>query len=283
MQFLAIDFETANPDLSSICQVGLVTFEDGVIAETYASLVNPKDYFDNINVSVHGIKEPDVENSPTFPDIYPEIARRISGKVLASHTLFDRSALNRALYHHQLPPISCQWIDTARVVRRTWPKYRNSGYGLANLAKEFGIEFNHHDAAEDARVTGIILAKALQESGLTLSECSADLLRLPKAAVGKIVPQSNPDGKLSGEFAVFTGALSMPRKDAANLAVLAGCEVESSVTKQTTLLIVGDQDVTRLAPGQEKSSKHLKAEALISKGQSIRILRESDFRALVAD
>jgi DNA polymerase-3 subunit epsilon len=44
-------------------------------------------------------------------------------------------------------------------------------------------------------------------------------------------------------------------------------------------LVVGDQDVTRLA-GHSKSSKHRKAEELIAKGVPIRILRESDFQEL---
>jgi DNA polymerase-3 subunit epsilon len=52
------------------------------------------------------------------------------------------------------------------------------------------------------------------------------------------------------------------------------------MTSQTTLLVVGDQDIRKLA-GHEKSSKHRKAEELITKGQSIRILRESDFKELV--
>jgi DNA polymerase-3 subunit epsilon len=33
--------------------------------------------------------------------------------------------------------------------------------------------------------------------------------------------------------------------------------------------------------GQQKSSKHRKAEELINKGMSIRILKESDFKELV--
>jgi len=53
------------------------------------------------------------------------------------------------------------------------------------------------------------------------------------------------------------------------------------VNKKVTLLVVGDQDVLKLA-GQEKSSKHRKAEALIAAGQEIRILRESDFLSLIA-
>lgn len=53
------------------------------------------------------------------------------------------------------------------------------------------------------------------------------------------------------------------------------------MTKKTTLLVVGDTDVQRLA-GHEKSSKHRKAEELVAKGAPIRILRETDFRELVA-
>ena len=78
---------------------------------------------------------------------------------------------------------------------------------------------------------------------------------------------------------VFTGALTMPRREAADIAASIGCDVDAGVTKRTTLLVVGDQDVQRLA-GHKKSSKHRKAEQLIQAGQPIRILRETDFREL---
>ena len=51
------------------------------------------------------------------------------------------------------------------------------------------------------------------------------------------------------------------------------------MTKRTTLLVVGDQEVQRLV-GHDKCSKHRKAEALIADGHAIRILRETDFRQL---
>lgn len=79
---------------------------------------------------------------------------------------------------------------------------------------------------------------------------------------------------------VFTGALEIPRREAADLAATIGCSVTAGVTKKTSLLVVGDQDVSKLA-GKTKSSKHRKAERLISEGQRIRILKESDFRELV--
>lgn len=56
--------------------------------------------------------------------------------------------------------------------------------------------------------------------------------------------------------------------------------LELHLTKKTAILVVGDQDIKRLA-GHKKSSKHRKAENLISNGQPIRIIRETDFKELV--
>ncbi len=63
------------------------------------------------------------------------------------------------------------------------------------------------------------------------------------------------------------------------MAHAAGAAVESGVTKYTTILVVGDQDIDKLA-GRAKSSKHRKAESLIAKGQYIRILGEADFMSM---
>lgn len=281
MNFIALDFETANADLSSICQVGLVAFRDGKIADTYTTLVDPDDYFDSMNISIHGIDEDRVRGAPRFQDIHPKLSSLVAGAVVVCHTLFDRAAMQQASAKYRLTDVTCRWLDTSRVVRRAWSQYAKAGYGLGNLTREFGITFSHHDAAEDARATGMILLKAMEETGLSLEDwitrCSQ-----PLTPQGRITREGNPEGPLAGEVAVFTGALSVPRREAADLAARAGCAVVGSVTKDTTLLIVGDQDVMRLAPGKSKSSKHLKAETMIAEGQPIRILRESDFIQLVS-
>ena len=53
-----------------------------------------------------------------------------------------------------------------------------------------------------------------------------------------------------------------------------------SVTKKTTMLVVGIQDEAKFN-GYEKSSKQRKAESLVAKGSDIRILSEEDFYELV--
>ena len=93
--------------------------------------------------------------------------------------------------------------------------------------------------------------------------------------------EGNSEGEFYGETLVFTGALLIPRAEAAKLAASVGFAIGAGVTKKTTLIVVGDQDITKLA-GKNKSLKHIKAEDLISKGQNIRILQESDFKELVA-
>ena len=79
-----------------------------------------------------------------------------------------------------------------------------------------------------------------------------------------------------GENVVFTGELSVPRKEIAQIAADLGCLVKNSVTKKTTMLVVGIQDESKLN-GYTKSSKHRKAEEMISDGCDIKILSEQDF------
>jgi DNA polymerase-3 subunit epsilon len=281
MDFITIDVETANPNLASICQVGLVAFQEGAVSGSWQSLVNPEDYFDGMNVSIHGIDEESVKGAPTFPQIRDLIAARLVGNIVASHTSFDRVAIARVVEKYGLKQIECNWLDTARVVRRAWPEFSQRGYGLGNVAGKLGIEFLHHNAQEDARAAGEILVQAIKVTGLTVQDWLARVKRpIGLGQSSPIAMEGNPEGPLFGEVIVFTGALTIPRREAAQLAAVAGCQVTASVSRTATLLVVGDQDIRKLA-GHEKSSKHRKAEEMVAAGQHIRILGESDFRRLV--
>jgi DNA polymerase-3 subunit epsilon len=278
--FVVIDVETANPRLSSICQIGVASFRGGVLEHSWESFVNPEDYFDPMNVSIHGIDEKRVESAPTWPAVYPRADRLLAGSVVVSHTPFDHSAVCRACEKYALPLNEYQWLDSARVARRAWPMFSRSGYGLSSAAEHFSISYKAHDALEDARCAGEILLRAIAETGLDVGQWVERAKQpITGSLAHSITRDGNPEGPLHGEVLVFTGALSMPRAEAADAASVAGCQVASGVTKRTTLLVVGDQDISKLA-GHEKSSKHRKAEELIAKGQRIRIIGETDFRHL---
>lgn len=282
MRFAAIDVETANADLSSICQIGVAIFQDGAHTSSWSSLVDPEDEFDGFNVSIHGIDEQTVKGAPRWPSVAAELRTLLSGSVAACHTPFDRAATAQACDKYHLEQFDCRWLDTARVVRRAWPeKFATTGYGLRSVAKFLGIDFKHHDALEDARAAGEVLCRASAHAGLTIDDWCARVQRpIDPSSAQSITRDGNTEGPLFGNVAVFTGSLIITRREAADLAARAGCDVGATVTKRTTLLIVGNQDISKLA-GKSKSAKHIKAEKLISQGCQIRVLRESDFQGIV--
>lgn len=279
--FLAIDLETANADMASICQIGIATFQNGRIVSEWSTLIDPEDYFDDVNISIHGIDEDAVKGAPTFSQAYIELQKILDNVICVSHTHFDRVSLNRAIEGSSLQPFNVKWLDSAKVARRTWEEVAYRGYGLANLCKMIGYEFKHHDALEDAKACGEVLIEAINASGIDLNSW---LIRAAQPISGgsssRIALEGNAEGELYGQSIVFTGTLSLPRSEAAALAAKIGCSVTPSVTKKTDYLVVGDQDVTKLA-GKDKSSKHIKAEQLVLGGHPIRILKESDFMALI--
>jgi DNA polymerase-3 subunit epsilon len=277
MRFVAVDLETANPRMSSICQIGVVTFENGREVAAEARFVDPEDYFDPYCVAVHGITANQVRGAPRFNDLHQWLCQQTSGEIVACHTHFDRVALAQACGRHALAPLPCNWLDTAKVARRAWAEFSRSGYGLKNLAQHFGISFQHHDALHDARTAGLILLRAVEETGFDpaewINKCKASISPISGAEFRR---EGVAEGPLAGESVVFTGSLEIPRREAGNIAQQAGAAVESGVTRNTTLLVVGDQDIARLN-GADKSNKHRKAEQLIAQGQPIRILGEADF------
>jgi DNA polymerase-3 subunit epsilon len=279
MEFVALDVETANPDCSSICQIGLARYKDGLLADEWSTLVNPEDYFDPFNVSIHGITEEMAGEAPLFPDLIDDLRSRTAGVVVLSHTPFDQVALEQACMKYHLPELVCRWLDTARVARRAWSQFARRGYGLHNVCEVLGYDFRHHDALEDAKASAQVLLAAMNETGLDLEGW---LERVQQRISEPVISRpGDPEGPLHGEVVVFTGSLAITRGEAAAMAAKAGCTVADSVTKHTTILVVGIQDEFKLA-GYAKSSKHRKAEELIRKGSALRILTEDDFAKLVA-
>ncbi len=244
-------------------------------ADTFDALVDPETYFDPWNVEVHGISESMVRGESPFPEIASRLREFVGKRVVASHTPFDRIACDRAHERYELQSPDWVWLDTAMVSRRTWKQFASRGYGLANIAKHCGIEFRHHSAVEDARAAALILIKARSENGLITS----GWLGRVGQAIESISRDGDPEGPLVNEVVVFTGTLSIPRSQAAAEAASFGCNVRHAVSRNTTILVVGQQDLQKLN-GYTKSSKQRRAEDLARQGVGIRILGEDDFRRL---
>ena len=260
--FVAIDVETANADLASICQIGIASYGCGRLLAEWKSYVDPEDFFDGMNVSIHGIDEETVKGAPTISVLAGEIYKLLDDQVVVCHTHFDRAATSQAFAKQGLREPLCQWLDSARVARRAWEHFASSGYGLKKICKWLGYKYKAHDALEDAKASANVLIAAIQQTGLSVTDWQRRVQRPidPANTGAPIARNGNPDGPLFGDVLVFTGELEMPRREAADLAARVGCKVEPGVTQRTTLLVVGDQDVRRLA-GHEKSTKHRKADS----------------------
>lgn len=275
--FVVVDVETANADLGSICQIGIAVFENGTLVDSYESLVNPQTYFDMLNVSIHGIDEADVKNSPTIDKIEPVIREYFAQGVVCSYGTFDRTALNKAI-----GDVPIEWLDIMRVVRRTWDRFAWGGYGLANVSQFLDIPLNnHHNALADAVVAGQILTKAMTENQVDLST----IIKRAKQTLtlnenSRLKSKGNPTGDYYGETLVFTGVLSIVRSEATALANAKGFDVSPSVNGKTNYLVKGLAEPDKLN-GKVMSSKENKALELIKKGQNIIFLSEQDFFELI--
>ena len=85
--------------------------------------------------------------------------RCLKSNIVVHHSPFDRVAFKKAFDRYGLEPFEVQWLDSVRVARNTWDGI-DGGYNLANLAYHLDIEFQHHDALEDAITAGKIVVEA---------------------------------------------------------------------------------------------------------------------------
>lgn len=274
MNFVAVDVETANESRASICQIGMAKYDNGILVDTWSSLVDPRDLFNDRNVSIHKITASTVAGAPTFQALAATVHAWLENANVVCHTAFDQVSLRRAFEAVGRETPTCNWLDTARVARRVWSERAHKGYGLASICEFLKYEYRAHDALEDAKACGHVLQEAVKASGLGIDEW------LTRSKAPLHFERIEVTGPLSELVIVFTGKLEMTRAEAAGLAASLGATVSESVGKHTTHLVVGDQDIRRLA-GHEKSSKHRKAEQLIAAGQDLLIVQESDFLDLI--
>ena len=140
--FTAIDFETAHGKRWSICQVGIVRVENGIIMQTINKLICPPDnYYFYKNIEIHGITPAHTRNAPAFPAVWHEIKSLIENQTVVAHNgAFDFSCLFQTL----------EYYGIAQPEYNQQCTYRIYGKGLATLCEEYHIRLNHHDALSDA-------------------------------------------------------------------------------------------------------------------------------------
>jgi DNA polymerase-3 subunit epsilon len=292
--FVAIDFETANAGRASACAVGIVKVVDGVITETFSSLIRPHgrhSEFGKVQVSKHGITADQVQSAPNMREIWPQVEAFIGDFPLVAHNAsFDFSVLQKTLRSWNIlieaPLGYCTYLSAKQ-------RYSLISYRLPDLVNEFHLNpFNHHDALADARACAELALHMMSDSGQISSLYRTVGVNdgfVSKAKIHQIpVDYSDIDLALfdfssatflDGKHVLFTGTpLGLREKSEGWFWVEAlGGIVEKNWTSKVNILVTCTQDPRQLKEGHDKSSKHEKAEAALAKGQNIEIIEESMF------
>ena len=170
MDFVAIDFETANSNVGSICQIGLAKYADGKLVDSYCTLINPQADFDALNIGIHGITAEQVADAPFMIEVFDEMLAFIAENVVVSYTLFDQRALKACLTRYYLPNPNWPWVDATVIVRRAYRQFAYKGYNLANVCQLLNYQFEHHDALADAKACGHVVTTILRENHYSIKD-----------------------------------------------------------------------------------------------------------------
>jgi DNA polymerase III subunit epsilon len=161
--FAAIDFETANECRSSVCSVGVVVVRDGVVADSFYSLIHPEpDYYQWFCQQVHGLSEEDTDGAPVFPDVWKKIEPLIGDLPLVAHNSpFDERCLREVFQVYQMDYPEYEFFDTCATSRRVFGR-RLPNHQLQTVAAACGYDLTrHHHALADAEACAAIAMKIL--------------------------------------------------------------------------------------------------------------------------
>ncbi|MDN4164345.1 exonuclease domain-containing protein [Cytophagales bacterium LB-30] len=191
--FVSIDFETANQYRQSICSVGITVVEDFQIVDSHEVLIKPTpNYFNSMNVGIHGISENDVLTAPAFDNVWKNhINLIIQDRLVVCHNAsFDISALKYALDAYNLLYPTINYLCTYRLSKHLFDNIEN--YKLSTLSKIFDIPLNHHNAKSDSEACAKLLLKILQQKNY---DSVAGLLRDENFELGYLSPHSYSSSK----------------------------------------------------------------------------------------
>lgn len=296
MKFTALDFETANRKRGSVCQVGIAVFEDNSIVDSNSWLVKPyNEYFDDINIHIHGIDQQTVASAPYFDEVWHEVKQYLDDTLLVAHNAsFDISVLRHALDNHSITYPTFDYLCSYRLAQHIWDDLLS--YKLSYLANTFDFDLNHHDALSDAVAAGKILLRCMDDLSVNDFNEFQKELRLKTGSVferGYKTPRINcvveeninvqiindleVDNPFRNKTVVFTGALGfLTRKKAKQLVKAFGGTTKTTVSKKVDMLVVGETDIKKYGEGY-KTNKLEKAEKLRSNGHQIELFSEDEF------
>lgn len=161
-RYIAFDVETPNHRNHRISAIGLTVVENGEIAGTCGTLVDPECPFDRFHMALTGITPERVAGKPSFPTLWRELEPLLDSGVLAAHNApFDLGVLSRCLRDYGIRwRERVRYVCTCQMSRRLLPGLPN--HRLDTLCGFFDLELDHHRADSDSLACGEILLRHLR-------------------------------------------------------------------------------------------------------------------------
>jgi DNA polymerase-3 subunit epsilon len=169
MKIAAIDFETANRSMASVCSVGVSTMEEGIIEENaFYSLISPAEnvcYFDPFNIGIHHITPEMAESAPCWTQIYPDLLNVLQGGIVCAHNArFDMTCMRETCRNTGHPVPVLRYFDTVELSRHVFPQMAH--HRLNDMCDYLEIELDHHNASSDALGCLMIVERTMDRYGI---------------------------------------------------------------------------------------------------------------------
>jgi len=171
-RFVVLDTETTGFDYENdrILCIGALVLQNGIISvndsfEVYLE----QDHYDKSTAQIHGILKAFVVQRPTELEALEQFLTFLGDSiVVAHHTIFDVTMINKALERNGLPSLTNKTLDTAYLYKKTLIQShlfeRKDHYTLDDLADKFDIsKKDRHTALGDAYITAIAFLKIVKK------------------------------------------------------------------------------------------------------------------------
>ncbi|MGH3922068.1 MAG: 3'-5' exonuclease [Pseudonocardiaceae bacterium] len=190
LRFAVIDVEGNGQQPPEIIEIAIVPVDGVKVGEPATWLVRPERPITPIVTrKVHGIRNADVADAPTWAEVEPDVAAALTDRVPVAH---NAKVEHDVLRRHMPWWEPTRMLDTLRLARAVWPGL--GAYGLDRLVEHAGLTLGgghgqRHRAGFDAYATALLF--------VALAETTSDRDRLfSLAGLPGLTSDEEPQGKL---------------------------------------------------------------------------------------
>ena len=183
IRFVVLDTETTGFDYENdrILCIGAVVLQNYRIPiQESLEIYIRQEHYNKTTAQIHGILRASVLDRPNELEGLQQFLNFLGDSIIvAHHTFFDITMINKALERNGLPKLENKTLDTAHLYKKTLLHspllVRKESYSLDDLADKFDIsKKDRHTAIGDAYITAIaflkILNKLKEKKGFSLQQ-----------------------------------------------------------------------------------------------------------------